>query len=186
MINNLKVDEAAIEHYNETSKSLAVSGDIKEVQELKSEEVLVPYSKILSIEGFKDDLYTPESRENFDGVFFATDTEVDLFCKNFEIDRDKTYRNNLPGFVHTYGVADNVSQILDYYDEYKKKFSIDLDDCIIAANCIYKKYQPSNGGWRWHKWGKYLGKYKISHEYIYDEDIEMVLVWELLFLKPKA
>ena len=31
--------------------------------------------------------------------------------------------------------------------------------------------EPGEGGWRWHKWGPYIGKHDIQCEYLADEDL---------------
>jgi hypothetical protein len=76
----------------------------------------------------------------------------------------------------TYGVCDNYKQVLKYYPELNntnKKFVISLYE-------INKENQPSEGGWRWHKWGNYIGKQKPCCEYIYDEPIiEKVYVYSI-------
>lgn len=76
-----------------------------------------------------------------------------------------------------YGIADDVEQI-------KKHFEFEVNDLdkkfIIEVTPVYKKDQPSDGGWRWHKWGEYIGEHDIQCEYLYDEKgIKMVLVYHL-------
>lgn len=48
---------------------------------------------------------------------------------------------------------------------------------------IYKNQQPPVGGWRWHKWGSYIGTYESKHEYLYDEDIDMIYVYHIYEIK---
>lgn len=46
---------------------------------------------------------------------------------------------------------------------------------------IVRADQDPSGGWRWHKWGEYLGAHDPQHEYLYDEeDIEQVYIVHLL------
>lgn len=76
-----------------------------------------------------------------------------------------------------YGVCDNYKQILRRYYEIKK-----LKDrrFVIVLSPIYKKNEPLEYGWRWHKWGEYIGKHKITSEYLYDEaKIDMVYVYHI-------
>ena len=78
-----------------------------------------------------------------------------------------------------YGVADNVDQIIDFY----KVNSTDLNICINITP-IHKSSQPETGGWRWHKWGSYIGTQKSSHEYLYDEKkVELVYVFHVYEFK---
>jgi len=67
-----------------------------------------------------------------------------------------------------YGVCDNYEQILE------KNPNIETDKdrfFVISITPIEKKDQSPDGGWRWHKWGTYIGKQKPTTEYIYDEPI---------------
>jgi hypothetical protein len=49
---------------------------------------------------------------------------------------------------------------------------------------ISKKDQPYVGGWRWHKWGKYIGDQNPMCEYIADEpEIDFVYVYNLYKVK---
>lgn len=68
-----------------------------------------------------------------------------------------------------YGVADNIEQI----KEYLKKYIDDPDEkYIIAVTPVFqhKENEGKEGGWRWHKWGPYIGKLNPQCEYLDDED----------------
>jgi hypothetical protein len=75
-----------------------------------------------------------------------------------------------------YGVCDTVEQVLALYPELEnseRKFVVTLTE-------IRRAYQDPSGGWRWHKWGDYIGTHDIQHEYLYDEEgIEAVLVYHI-------
>jgi hypothetical protein len=71
--------------------------------------------------------------------------------------------------IPSYGVVDSPEQFLDDY----KKYLVDhADDICVAFVHIAKN--PENrgkgGGWRWHKWGFYLGHGEPQYEYLDDED----------------
>jgi hypothetical protein len=77
------------------------------------------------------------------------------------------------------GVADTVEQILEYYKE-----QIDDPDTTYVIDATLVKRDLSNkgqgGGWRWHKWGEYIGTQTPTTEYLDDEpEIEQVLVFHL-------
>lgn len=79
-----------------------------------------------------------------------------------------------------YGVCDNYEQILAHHPEVNdpnKKF-------VITLTPIVKANEPSSGGWRWHKWGEYIGTLNPQHEYLYDEDdtIQQVYVYHIYLL----
>lgn len=85
----------------------------------------------------------------------------------------------LNGHSEFYGVADNWEQVL----KVKKEFVKSKDKYILTFFTIEKKNEPSDGGWRWHKWGEYIGNQNPQHEYIYDEEnIEKVIVYHFHLL----
>jgi hypothetical protein len=70
------------------------------------------------------------------------------------------------GELSPYGVCDTIQQVLDLYDEY---FSGSNKYCVGFTKVV-KSEQSDMGGWRWHKWGDYIGDKNPQCEYIYDED----------------
>lgn len=79
--------------------------------------------------------------------------------------------------IGCYGVCDHYSQILDQepliQQSPDRKF-------VIAVSPIVKANQEPSGGWRWHKWGEYIGKHNPQHEYLYNEpDINLVYVYHV-------
>lgn len=68
-----------------------------------------------------------------------------------------------------YGVADSVEQIKEYFKEEiedpNRKF-------FISATPVFqhKENKGKGGGWRWHKWGSYIGELDRKCEYLDDED----------------
>lgn len=66
-----------------------------------------------------------------------------------------------------YGVCDNASQILNYFTP--------KEDEVVLMVPVIRKFESEIGGWRWHKWGTYIGVQNPTHEYIYDDtDIDVV------------
>lgn len=76
-----------------------------------------------------------------------------------------------------YGVCDNASQVIEYmsvreYDEDK--------EYLIVLTPILKDNQPDRDGWRWEKWGEYIGTQKSNADYLADESsIDMVYVFDV-------
>lgn len=80
---------------------------------------------------------------------------------------------------YPYGVCDNYEQILEREEDIDYYVNSDEKFCILMTP-IYKKEQPAEGGWRWCKWGDYIGDQESEAEYLYDEpNIEMVYVWSI-------
>lgn len=69
----------------------------------------------------------------------------------------------------TYGVADSIEQIKEYY---KDEVSDTEKKYCLALTPVWqeKENKGRGGGWRWHKWGEYIGKLNPQCEYLDDED----------------
>lgn len=51
---------------------------------------------------------------------------------------------------------------------------------FVTFVCVRRADQSPTGGWRWHKWGEYIGDHWPQHEYIYDErDIDQVYTFSI-------
>lgn len=79
--------------------------------------------------------------------------------------------------ISCYGVCDHYEQILErepcLVNDPDRKF-------IITITPILKANQEPDGGWRWHKWGEYIGTKNPQCEYLYDEpDIEKVYCYHI-------
>lgn len=73
-----------------------------------------------------------------------------------------------------FGICDSFEDVLRIYDFNKLK-----DNYTIVVSPIEKKVQPSKEGWRWSKWGKYIGNQTPLAEYLYDEPvIEGVFIFQ--------
>lgn len=123
-------------------------------------------------------------REDFTGVYIS-----DLNASHVieHLTDYKEVRNfDSPIYYERYGVADNASQVLDYYDSLCKDHPDYVKDkeFIIILTPIFRDSQPSAGGWRWHKWGPYLGKFESRCEYLHDEKgIDFVLCFKIVEVK---
>ena len=86
-------------------------------------------------------------------------------------------------YTGIYGIADNVEQIKDYLKKY-----IDVPDekYIIAVTPVFQ-HKGEKDGWRWHKWGPYIGTLNPQYEYLDDENFgdnfKYVLCFELYKVK---
>jgi hypothetical protein len=119
--------------------------------------------------------YTPQSDPKYIqevGIYqesFAYNFPEDEFEELKKLNYDDRYKI-FPNYEKiTYGVADNIEQIKEYYKEEvadtEKKY------CLVLTPVWQKKEKKGKGGgWRWHKWGEYIGKLNPKFEYLDDED----------------
>lgn len=81
--------------------------------------------------------------------------------------------------IGTFGVCDYPEQVLEQIPELvtsKEKF-------VVGFTKI-KRNEQSPFGWRWKKWGKYIGTQQPKHEYIYDDKhIDEVYFYQILRVK---
>lgn len=117
---------------------------------------------------------------------FAFNFSEDEFEELQKLSWDDKY-NIFPNYEKvTYGVADNIDQIKEYYKEEvsdkDKKYAI----CVTPVRQELE-YKGKGYGWRWHKWGEYIGKLNPQFEYLDDEefgeDFEFVLTFTLYAVK---
>jgi len=79
-------------------------------------------------------------------------------------------------FAWYYGVCDGIDNLLEVIPELLSP------DCefVVLLHKITKSGQPRYEGWRWHKWGDYIGTQTPTTEYIYDEpEIELVYCYHI-------
>lgn len=83
-------------------------------------------------------------------------------CSNFLVG----YKQYPVLSIRNYGVCDSLEQLKakcsDLFDPYRK--------FVVTLTEVKKDEQPMTGGWRWHKWGEYIGDHKVQHEYLADEE----------------
>lgn len=72
------------------------------------------------------------------------------------------------GSFNAYGVCDNYQQILD---QCKELVDSPTRQFVITLAEMCKEDQEPDGGWRWHKWGPYIGTQEPTTEYLFDEPI---------------
>jgi len=80
--------------------------------------------------------------------------------------------------IPEYGVCDGWEQIL----EQNPKLATIPEKYIIHVTPIVRDQSNAGqgGGWRWHKWGEYIGAHEPQCEYLDDEpDIDKVFVFHV-------
>ena len=181
MIVKLKLNETKVKDYNKRIRELKdkhpdIFDNVTEVNSLKDR--FIPYVEITY-----DGLIVIEDdyRNDFDGIYVC-DLNSNHILELLTNYKEKENFNN-PIYWRNYGVCDNASQVMDYYDSLYEQHKDYMEDkkFIILLTPIIRKEQDEDGGWRWHKWGKYIGKFKPQCEYLYDEQgIDYVYCFHIL------
>lgn len=116
------------------------------------------------------------------GVYRHTNWNFELEFRGsqiFELDYP-----DLPGDFPCYGVCDSPKQLMRKLPEEILKSK---KPYVISMVRIRKNEQSEVGGWRWHKWGPYIGTQKPTCEYLYDEpQIEKVWTYHIYLLGQSA
>lgn len=103
---------------------------------------------------------------------------------NWMVDQVKepypSFGNNEDAFC-CIGVADSPGQIIAAGGR------LLLAECtkyVIGLTYVSADEQPESGGWRWHKWGPYIGTGKPTTEYLHDEpELRHVYVYHVFEMK---
>lgn len=78
----------------------------------------------------------------------------------------------------TYGIADNLQQIVDFYTANEDGFF--KGNHVISSFEVHRDSNNPCCGWRWHKWGPYIGTQNPKCEYLNDEpEIEKVICFSI-------
>lgn len=191
MLTNLCLNAQKLEHYNQRMKELRLKYDkfdvdinvdevFSEVTKLSDE--LLPYPDFQEYLEYRNILMIQKDyREDFTGVYI-TDLYASRVIEHLT-DYKPVENYHSPIYWKSYGVADNASQVLDYYDSICKEHSEYVEDkeFIIILTPMFRNKQPEIGGWRWHKWGPYIGEFEHKCEYLYNEEgIDYVLCFKIV------
>lgn len=136
--------------------------------------------------------YTPQDHKDYNtevGIYQSTfpfnfpQEEFIEFKGKHNIGYERSYELFAPNYSkNQYGVADSIEQLKEYFKEevecLERKFFIEVTPVWQDKSKV-----GQGGGWRWHKWGSYIGKLEPQCEYLDDEDFgqdfEYVLVYHI-------
>lgn len=188
----LQLTEKNIKEYNDNIERCK-----KEYPDMKfpdiaesADDIFCPYVNVINNEDNKKYLDILDTMENFDGIYKGDNYHIKI-----ENHSDYSFRKDPYDYIGTletevitpYGVADNATQVVEYFKDFEKRNNIDLGDCVICMHPIVKEFQPDEGGWRWHKWGRYIGVKDPQCEYIKEENDSIKMVWcfHIYFVEKK-
>ena len=79
-----------------------------------------------------------------------------------------------PWVLPPYGVCDSPDQFIDRYE---KGLEEDPRRLFVTFYRVAKANEPPKYGWRWRKWGPYIGDKTPQHEYLAEEDESFVSIY---------
>jgi len=80
--------------------------------------------------------------------------------------------------ANTYGVCDSPEQFMELIGKHLDALE---EQFVVSFVRIAKDEQPPQGGWRWHKWGPYIGTQDHECEYLADEPkVDVVYTYHFL------
>ena len=86
------------------------------------------------------------------------------------------YQHNDETNIDKYFEGEDLVQFIDAMEKENRDYGF-----VLLLTPIVNEHNGEWGGWRWHKWGKYIGHHKIKHEYLNDEEgVDFVFTWELI------
>jgi hypothetical protein len=108
---------------------------------------------------------------------------------NFELEfrGRQVYELDYPEFIDdpdfsNIGVCDSPEQLLS---KLPKSVTEGAEKFVVSVVKISKEDEPASGGWRWHKWGPYIGDKEPTAEYLHDEpDIDVVWTYHVYVVEP--
>ena len=196
MVDNLRVPPKARNGYNQNvshldkARKLIGAGD----------ELFKPYTGIRQATD-KRKVLEDDTRTDFKGCYWTNLNPENLINHATHYELYKRYTHL------AYGVSDNATQVLDNlyhalevyltkdstYDFFSRgkriyRYLTEHPDAVyfIRFTPVFNHHNGAIGGWRWHKWGRYLGKHTPQCEYLDEEtNIDYVLLWHLYPLKKK-
>lgn len=96
--------------------------------------------------------------------------EFEEFKDNNNLPYENCYSVFAPDYNKSqYGVADSLEQLKEYF---KEQIEDKSNKYILTLTPVYQDLENrgKGDGWRWHKWGEYIGKLDSKCEYLDDED----------------
>ncbi len=94
----------------------------------------------------------------------------------FDIDKMRHTSNII---LAKYGVCDNPTQVMEWPEMAAALANPDRLYAVVFT-ILRSQDQHPTGGWRWHKWGEYVGVQNPQCEYLYDEpEIDTVYIYHV-------
>lgn len=145
------------------------------------DDLLLPYEKFLvSCDDLQNCKMIEDFISDFTGIYiseYQCDAWLERMTTNTKVKEDKLH----PKFIfRNFGVCDNASQAVDYLKSLELENIIDKNSKYVITLTPLFRTKQSPFGWRWKKWGKYIGVQNRKHEYLYDDkDIDLIFLFRI-------
>ena len=118
--------------------------------------------------------YTGVYNSDFEGeVINLWCKQMAYYCNGYE-KKHREVRRDIRKYWY-FGVADNIEQVIDFYN--KNEYGLFSGNHVIS---YFEVRKTPDCGWRWHKWGPYIGTQEPQCEYLADEPvIEKVICFSI-------
>lgn len=140
-----------------------------------------PVLKMLAVIAGEDDISNPVKIHHgcHQIKHFSFDTLIEALENVEMVDQWPSFEDM---DLNSYGVVDNPGQFIERFWDPLENIEDRL--FVISFTRIVRAEQPEEGGWRWHKWGPYIGDKNPQMEYIHDEpEIDEVYVYHVYEVK---
>ena len=185
MLIELILNNNKAEQYNQHIRELKVEyPDMpwKEVEKL--EDKFCSYAQMMRDPAWAK--YKPIAKDNRDyvdlhGIYVCGVN--DHYAMKHLTNHKEVENFDSPIYWCNYGVSDNASQVLDYYEHLLTVYGDYMNSrkFVVLMTPIFREDEPEYGGWRWHKWGQYIGDFEPKCEYLYNEQgIDYVWVFSIV------
>ena len=186
MLVKLELNNKKVEQYNQRIRELKAEYPDFSLSEVESiDDAFCPYDQFTDGKWFAD--YKPITEDHRPNAelhnIYVCGWNTDEYTLKEITNYKKVLNVNSPIYWCEYGVADNASQVLDYYERLLAEYGDYMNGrkFVVTMTPVFREDQPENGGWRWHKWGAYIGNFVQQHEYLYyEEGIDYVWVFTIL------
>lgn len=157
------------------------------IENWKKEEPFDEYVKNLKPIGALEDIFIPykawnkdivERYETFDGIYISFDSNPDGYLERLVIPKREDYKNSKFRF-RSFGLCDNASQAKDYFDSLMEEGIINESDNFIITLTPMSKDDDTFSNVRWKKQGRYIGEKEHFHEYIFEDDISLIFLFQI-------
>ncbi len=170
MLVNLQMTEEQKNKYNALQEELKVEHpDLAEYFTPISslDEIFLPYTqkeRYIDWSQFREIQADYRKSEELANIYIA-ELNTNHFLERLTDYKEVRNTCDSPIYWCDYGVADNASQVLDYYENLCKEHDdfMNSHSFVILLTPFFAKYDKD---WRWHKWGQYIGKYNHEYEYL--------------------